>query len=188
LASGARSTRTTWSCAVAGAGAPSSGESRRGKRIARDRSLTELDSRLLSALVLGLTSVVRAKRAVEVGKVLAGLAAEDETPVVRDTARWLVARLGGALGEQLPPIPPDPPDWPILVPMAFNEALIPVLDRYLVEGEAAAARHDLDAQLDSMPRKRLAPAPPARTEARSVGRNDPCPCGSGKKYKRCCGR
>jgi hypothetical protein len=24
--------------------------------------------------------------------------------------------------------------------------------------------------------------------ARTVGRNDPCPCGSGKKYKRCCGR
>ena len=23
---------------------------------------------------------------------------------------------------------------------------------------------------------------------RKVGRNDPCPCGSGKKYKRCCGR
>ena len=22
---------------------------------------------------------------------------------------------------------------------------------------------------------------------RKVGRNDPCPCGSGKKYKRCCG-
>lgn len=21
-----------------------------------------------------------------------------------------------------------------------------------------------------------------------VGRNEPCPCGSGKKYKRCCGR
>ncbi|RLB13732.1 MAG: hypothetical protein DRG35_06440, partial [Deltaproteobacteria bacterium] len=21
-----------------------------------------------------------------------------------------------------------------------------------------------------------------------VGRNDPCPCGSGKKYKYCCGR
>ena len=29
----------------------------------------------------------------------------------------------------------------------------------------------------------------ARPEARSakVGRNDPCPCGSGKKYKKCCG-
>ena len=24
--------------------------------------------------------------------------------------------------------------------------------------------------------------------ARSVGRNDPCPCGSGKKFKRCCGK
>jgi hypothetical protein len=25
-------------------------------------------------------------------------------------------------------------------------------------------------------------------EPRPVGRNDPCPCGSGVKYKRCCGR
>ena len=25
-----------------------------------------------------------------------------------------------------------------------------------------------------------------RTE-RKVGRNEPCPCGSGKKYKNCCG-
>jgi len=23
---------------------------------------------------------------------------------------------------------------------------------------------------------------------KEVGRNDPCPCGSGKKYKYCCGR
>ncbi|HOW12970.1 MAG: SEC-C metal-binding domain-containing protein [Peptococcaceae bacterium] len=21
-----------------------------------------------------------------------------------------------------------------------------------------------------------------------MGRNDPCPCGSGKKYKKCCGK
>ena len=26
-----------------------------------------------------------------------------------------------------------------------------------------------------------------RDEAK-IGRNDPCPCGSGKKYKKCCGR
>ena len=31
-----------------------------------------------------------------------------------------------------------------------------------------------------------APATALR-EARKVGRNDPCPCGSGKKYKKCCG-
>ena len=30
-------------------------------------------------------------------------------------------------------------------------------------------------------------AKPARTGPK-VGRNDPCPCGSGKKYKQCCGR
>jgi len=28
---------------------------------------------------------------------------------------------------------------------------------------------------------------PVRTGPK-VGRNDPCPCGSGKKYKQCCGR
>ncbi|MGH7149692.1 MAG: SEC-C metal-binding domain-containing protein, partial [Planctomycetota bacterium] len=31
-------------------------------------------------------------------------------------------------------------------------------------------------------------APPsARAPERGPGRNDPCPCGSGKKYKKCCG-
>ena len=24
--------------------------------------------------------------------------------------------------------------------------------------------------------------------AKKIGRNEPCPCGSGKKYKNCCGR
>jgi preprotein translocase subunit SecA len=37
-------------------------------------------------------------------------------------------------------------------------------------GEAAAAR------------------PPAVRKERKVGRNDPCPCGSGKKFKKCHGR
>ena len=31
-------------------------------------------------------------------------------------------------------------------------------------------------------------AAPAKREADKVGRNDPCPCGSGKKYKRCHGK
>ncbi len=30
--------------------------------------------------------------------------------------------------------------------------------------------------------------PVRKTAAQKVGRNDPCPCGSGKKYKKCCGR
>lgn len=29
---------------------------------------------------------------------------------------------------------------------------------------------------------------PKRNEKPKIGRNDPCPCGSGKKYKKCCGK
>ncbi len=29
---------------------------------------------------------------------------------------------------------------------------------------------------------------PIKRESEKIGRNDPCPCGSGKKYKKCCGR
>jgi len=29
--------------------------------------------------------------------------------------------------------------------------------------------------------------PPKPVQSEKVGRNDPCPCGSGKKYKKCCG-
>jgi len=29
---------------------------------------------------------------------------------------------------------------------------------------------------------------PQRRQSKKLGRNDPCPCGSGKKYKNCCGQ
>ena len=29
---------------------------------------------------------------------------------------------------------------------------------------------------------------PVTKDGKKVGRNDPCPCGSGKKYKNCCGK
>ena len=31
------------------------------------------------------------------------------------------------------------------------------------------------------------PKPETQRNTQKVGRNDPCPCGSGKKYKKCCG-
>jgi hypothetical protein len=34
----------------------------------------------------------------------------------------------------------------------------------------------------------IVPQEPYRRPGASVSRNDPCPCGSGKKYKKCCGR
>jgi preprotein translocase subunit SecA len=31
-------------------------------------------------------------------------------------------------------------------------------------------------------------AQPKERQKKKVGRNDPCTCGSGKKYKKCCGK
>jgi uncharacterized protein YecA (UPF0149 family) len=36
------------------------------------------------------------------------------------------------------------------------------------------------------PERLLEPVSPSRARGPKVGRNDPCPCGSGRKYKRCC--
>lgn len=35
---------------------------------------------------------------------------------------------------------------------------------------------------------RMIAQPTVKRDGAKVGRNDPCPCGSGKKYKKCCGR
>ncbi|WP_083915359.1 MULTISPECIES: SEC-C metal-binding domain-containing protein [Gilvimarinus] len=33
-----------------------------------------------------------------------------------------------------------------------------------------------------------APQAPIKRDQPKVGRNSPCPCGNGKKFKKCCGR
>ena len=45
--------------------------------------------------------------------------------------------------------------------------------------QAAASATNKRSQGDNVTVRRTMP---------KVGRNDPCPCGSGKKYKQCCGR
>ncbi len=42
--------------------------------------------------------------------------------------------------------------------------------------------------VQNAPRAAEAPAQPVRRFGQKIGRNDPCPCGSGKKYKQCHGR
>lgn len=44
------------------------------------------------------------------------------------------------------------------------------------------------AELASVGGGKEKPRPVVRRASEKVGRNDPCPCGSGKKYKQCCGR
>jgi len=59
----------------------------------------------------------------------------------------------------------------------------------LFEALLASIQHDV---AHSIYRVGIAKEAPKRKEAvpvgKKVGRNDPCPCGSGKKYKHCCGK
>ena len=52
-------------------------------------------------------------------------------------------------------------------------------DRSAMDGESALAEADTDAKSADQPFVR---------EDKKVGRNEPCPCGSGKKYKQCHGK
>ena len=73
--------------------------------------------------------------------------------------------------------------------------------RNVVSGRTSAAKEDYKDDTAAQPRSKggnmPAAAPKAdktgkqetiRRDMPKVGRNDPCPCGSGKKYKNCCGR
>ncbi|WP_304683174.1 SEC-C metal-binding domain-containing protein, partial [uncultured Clostridium sp.] len=53
-----------------------------------------------------------------------------------------------------------------------------------ITGAALEAIHDVDggAKIGSDIDRTV------RNDGPKVGRNDPCPCGSGKKYKNCCGK
>ncbi len=58
---------------------------------------------------------------------------------------------------------------------------------YKPEASAVAPAGAPAAPSDGGARGQPAKTAQARRSADKVGRNDPCPCGSGKKYKRCCG-
>jgi hypothetical protein len=88
--------------------------------------------------------------------------------------------------------------WTFAAPLAFlaeRNDLVPAgfLDQVPNRQEArAVALRDLGklvyAAYQSFAKDRLviAEAAHARATTARVGRNEPCPCGSGKKYKRCC--
>lgn len=72
-----------------------------------------------------------------------------------------------------------------------NGAEVEFIARYAQEGQnrvhhEVASFEKLDGSWYFLDGKPYAP-PPFRREQPKVGRNDPCPCGSGKKHKKCCG-
>jgi len=68
-------------------------------------------------------------------------------------------------------------------------------ERHLAELENAVARHPGELSLDgsseedllTQKRESVSAPPPVTRKAPKIGRNDPCPCGSGKKFKQCHG-
>jgi preprotein translocase subunit SecA len=70
-----------------------------------------------------------------------------------------------------------------IVETAFRAELVPATPMPERRPTHLMAHHP---SVDGSPSSPQRPAPAVRRER--VGRNDPCPCGSGKKYKRCCGR
>ncbi|HWQ70285.1 MAG TPA: preprotein translocase subunit SecA [Patescibacteria group bacterium] len=60
-------------------------------------------------------------------------------------------------------------------------------------GDGGDSDHPLRSQPESQPKpaeRSLRPAAataPIKVVGKKIGRNDPCPCGSGQKYKKCCG-
>ena len=86
--------------------------------------------------------------------------------------------------------------WTRLVIHAHDKSTKPDMEfvdftAYYQEGDRELALHE-KAEFQRIEGKwlytravRQGPAPIKATQAK-VGRNDPCPCGSGKKYKQCC--
>ncbi len=80
---------------------------------------------------------------------------------------------------------------PAVVRVQTEERALEVLDYCTERGIQAliGLEPDEEEDLSDIARALGAPMPSSPTTLRApdkVGRNDPCPCGSGKKYKRCC--
>jgi uncharacterized protein len=132
-------------------------------------------------------------------------ASEDEAAGMQTGAVWAMGVLDGvealaALGALASPVdddaraeldellvqvealtwPPASAEWARFAARYYPHGTPPTRDELV--GEACFALQELRlCWLDHAPR------PPQRRVAATPGRNDPCPCGSGKKYKKCHG-
>ena len=73
-----------------------------------------------------------------------------------------------------------------------DEGIVEFIARYTINGFKQAHHERAEFKKEKgrwyyVDGKQFTTEPVVRAEPR-VGRNDPCPCGSGKKYKKCCGK
>ena len=133
---------------------------------------------------------------------------EHVAPVTQTFLRWLKAEgilkgnaeaLAAAVGRWHDPIvrnAADPARWGMAKSMAMTakrEGYDPTnpqdFDRFIAAFNAGAFGAPAPDETDEADEAfLLPPIHPIVNEKPEVGRNDPCPCGSGKKYKKCCMR
>jgi SWIM/SEC-C metal-binding protein len=77
---------------------------------------------------------------------------------------------------------------PAVVTVQTEERLNEVAAIFEAHGWKYTIGLEPDKPEDIVDLERLLNPPKPKTAEKKVGRNEPCPCGSGKKYKRCCGK
>ncbi|MFA5070096.1 MAG: preprotein translocase subunit SecA [Patescibacteria group bacterium] len=68
------------------------------------------------------------------------------------------------------------------IPLAQKQMVSPMQTQKQIETAPAKVSVEQNAPADGIKDK------PKNDSGKKIGRNDPCPCGSGKKYKKCCGK
>ncbi|MBX3172188.1 MAG: FHA domain-containing protein [Candidatus Eremiobacteraeota bacterium] len=119
--------------------------------------------------------------------------ADERVPVVQAPPRRIqlssLPRRDDPMEKEETPEASANPNPTSVTPQGLSEETKKVPDPLPSESEVAEA-------LDVVPEAAVVPeaseekpkARPFRRKTRKVGRNEKCPCGSGKKYKKCCGK
>ena len=77
---------------------------------------------------------------------------------------------------------------PAVVNVQTEERLKEVASIFEEKGWNYTIGLELDKPEDITDLEILLDTPKTKIAEKKVGRNEPCPCGSGKKYKKCCGK
>jgi preprotein translocase subunit SecA len=70
---------------------------------------------------------------------------------------------------------------------SINEEVVRTLAKVQIASEEKVTQRPKIRNISTNLNEDGSPAVQQRVVGKKVGRNDPCPCGSGKKYKKCCG-
>ena len=76
---------------------------------------------------------------------------------------------------------------PAVVTVKTEKRLNEVKEQFKEKGWKYTIELEPDKPEDLTQLELLLNPPPPKIAEKKIGRNDPCPCGSGKKHKKCCG-